>query len=45
MCEFMETEDQLIPYDIIQEAMSDNINPFFTEVLDDSIKPFFEDSA
>jgi len=44
MCEFMEMEGQLIPYDLIQSAMTDNVEPFFKDMLDDSVRPFFEDS-
>jgi len=45
MCQFMETEEQLIPYDLIQSAMTDKTEPFFKDMLDSSVRPFFEDSA
>jgi len=45
MCQFMETEEQLIPYDLIQSAMTDKTEPFFKDMLDDKVRPFFEDSA
>lgn len=39
MCEFMEMEDQVFPYELIQSAMTDDVDPFFGSALDDT-EPF-----
>lgn len=40
-CQFMETEDQLIPYELIQGAISNDVDPFFDDMVDDTLRPFF----
>jgi hypothetical protein len=43
LCEFVETEEQVYPYDLIQSSFSEDPEPFFGEAFTEDIKPFFEE--
>ncbi len=39
LCEFVETEEQVFPYDLIQSMFSDEIDPLFGDIVSDEIEP------
>jgi len=38
-CEFVETEDQVFPYDLIAEAFQHGVKPLYSDIVSDAIKP------
>jgi len=39
LCQFVETEDQVIPYDLIESMFTDDVKPMFDDVFSDDIEP------
>ena len=39
LCEFVETEDQVFPYELIQSMFSDDVKPLFGDVMSDDTEP------
>lgn len=39
LCEFLETEEQVFPHDLIKTMFKDDINPMFGDIMSDDIEP------